>query len=54
MRVLLVVHGFPPAALGGTEIYVHDLACALKGCFGDDVHVLGGALAHAMRVEVGS
>jgi DtxR family Mn-dependent transcriptional regulator len=22
--------------------------------FGDDVHVLGGALAHAMRVEVGA
>ena len=25
MRVLLVVHGFPPAANGGTEIYVEAL-----------------------------
>jgi glycosyltransferase involved in cell wall biosynthesis len=40
MRVLLVVHGFPPAAVGGTEIYVHDLACALKDRFGDEVHVM--------------
>jgi GT2 family glycosyltransferase/glycosyltransferase involved in cell wall biosynthesis len=31
MRVLLVVHGFPPAANGGTEIYVHDFARALAG-----------------------
>ena len=29
MRVMLVVHGFPPAAHGGTEVYVHDLAVAL-------------------------
>jgi GT2 family glycosyltransferase/glycosyltransferase involved in cell wall biosynthesis len=29
MRVLLVVHGFPPGASGGTEIYVHDFARAL-------------------------
>ena len=23
MKVLLVVHGFPPAAQGGSEIYAH-------------------------------
>jgi GT2 family glycosyltransferase/glycosyltransferase involved in cell wall biosynthesis len=39
MRVLLVVHGFPPAAAGGTEIYVHDLARALAAG-GDEVFVL--------------
>jgi glycosyltransferase involved in cell wall biosynthesis len=39
MRVLLVVHGFPPAASGGTEIYVRDLARALRD-LGDSVRVL--------------
>src|SRR5688500_13828777 len=29
MRVLLIVHGFPPAASGGTEIYVRHFARAL-------------------------
>ena len=29
MRVLLVVHGYPPDAAGGTGIYTHDLAVAL-------------------------
>lgn len=29
MRVLFVVHGFPPEAAGGTEIYASDLAQAL-------------------------
>jgi len=29
MRILLVVHGFPPEAAGGTEIYTADLARAL-------------------------
>lgn len=40
MRVLLIVHGFPPSATGGTEIYTYDLARALHRSFGDDVHVL--------------
>jgi GT2 family glycosyltransferase/glycosyltransferase involved in cell wall biosynthesis len=40
MRILLVVHGFPPAANGGTEIYVHDLARALGSLPGTDVAVL--------------
>ncbi|MGH9203563.1 MAG: glycosyltransferase, partial [Vicinamibacterales bacterium] len=30
MRVLLIVHGFPPWATGGTEIYTHDFARALR------------------------
>ena len=29
MRILLVVHGFPQA-VGGTEVYAHDLAVALS------------------------
>jgi len=40
MRVLLVVHGFPPAASGGTEIYVHSFARALAALPGVDVFVL--------------
>jgi GT2 family glycosyltransferase/glycosyltransferase involved in cell wall biosynthesis len=30
VRVLLVVHGFPPASCAGTEIYTHDLERALR------------------------
>jgi glycosyltransferase involved in cell wall biosynthesis len=56
MRVLLVVHGFPPAALGGTEIYVRDLARALRDRFGDEVVVLArendpARPEHALRRE---
>jgi len=40
MRVLLVVHGFPPAAQGGTEIYADAHARTLRDRFGDDVCVL--------------
>jgi GT2 family glycosyltransferase/glycosyltransferase involved in cell wall biosynthesis len=40
MRVLLVVHGLPPQATGGTEVYTWDLARALVEWFGDDVVVL--------------
>ena len=40
MRILLVVHGFPPAASGGTEVYVRDLAAALAASGSDDVMVL--------------
>jgi GT2 family glycosyltransferase/glycosyltransferase involved in cell wall biosynthesis len=29
MRILLIVHGYPPAAVGGTEVYARDLATAL-------------------------
>lgn len=39
MRVLFVVHGFPPRASGGTEIYAHDLARVLRDRFADDVFV---------------
>jgi len=35
MRILQVVHGFPPDANGGTEAYVRDLAAALAA-HGDD------------------
>jgi GT2 family glycosyltransferase/glycosyltransferase involved in cell wall biosynthesis len=40
MRVLLIVHGFPPAASGGTELYVRHLAIALARSGRDDVSVL--------------
>lgn len=39
MRILEVVHGFPPAALGGTELYAQAHARALADG-GDDVLVL--------------
>jgi GT2 family glycosyltransferase/glycosyltransferase involved in cell wall biosynthesis len=39
MRILLVVHGFPPAASGGTELYVRDLADALASSGEDEVTV---------------
>ncbi len=40
MRILQIVHGYPPAAGGGTEVYVHDLAVALASAHGDEVVVL--------------
>ena len=40
MRILQVVHGFPPAASGGTEVYVRDLAFALASGPNDRVAVL--------------
>lgn len=40
MRVLVVVHGFPPQAQGGSEIYAEAHARALRRLFGDDVLVL--------------
>ena len=40
MRVLLVVHGFPPHAWGGTEIYTHDLARSLRDDLDQEVFVL--------------
>jgi GT2 family glycosyltransferase/glycosyltransferase involved in cell wall biosynthesis len=40
MRVLLVVHGYPPDSIGGTEVYTHDLAAALAADPALDVFVL--------------
>jgi len=40
MRILQAVHGFPPAANGGTEVYARDLAVALASSGSDDVAVL--------------
>ena len=40
MRILQVVHGFPPDANGGTESYVRDLAAALAASGNDAVTVL--------------
>jgi GT2 family glycosyltransferase/glycosyltransferase involved in cell wall biosynthesis len=39
MRILQVVHGFPPDANGGTEAYVRDLAAALAATGDDQVAV---------------
>ena len=40
MRVLVVVHGFPPAAQGGSEIYAYEHARTLRRRHGDEVLVL--------------
>jgi GT2 family glycosyltransferase/glycosyltransferase involved in cell wall biosynthesis len=40
MRVLQIVHGYPPAASGGTEVYTRNLARALAARRGDSVFVL--------------
>jgi len=40
MKILVVVHGFPPAAEGGAELYAQAHARALHSLFGDDVLVL--------------
>jgi GT2 family glycosyltransferase/glycosyltransferase involved in cell wall biosynthesis len=40
VRVLIVAHGFPPFAQGGSEHYAHQMAQALGATCGDDVAVL--------------
>lgn len=40
MRILVVVHGFPPFAQGGGEIYAHAHARALREQHGDEILVL--------------
>lgn len=40
MRVLQVVHGFPPWAMGGTEVYAHALSRTLAARCGAEVFVL--------------
>src|SRR4051794_22143870 len=40
MRIVEIVHGFPPAAEGGTEIYAQAHARALHREYGDDLLVL--------------
>ena len=40
MRALIVVHGYPPAARGGSEVYAEAHARTLRDTFGDDVLVL--------------
>jgi GT2 family glycosyltransferase/glycosyltransferase involved in cell wall biosynthesis len=40
MRVLVIAHGFPPLAQGGSEIYAYDHARALRERCGDEVFVL--------------
>ena len=45
MRVLIVVHGFPPASMGGTEVYAAAQARALTA-LGDEVRVLARESAH--------
>jgi len=39
MRILQVVHGFPPAASAGTEVYARNLARALAAQASDEVRV---------------
>src|SRR5882672_7552158 len=40
MKILIVVHGFPPSAQGGAETYAHAHARALRDQFHDEVVVL--------------
>src|SRR5262245_65720168 len=40
MRILLIVHGYPPLASAGTEVYVQALARALAAGGRDEVAVL--------------
>ena len=40
MRVLQIVHGFPPRGVGGAELYAESLALSLSGRWGDGVAVL--------------
>jgi GT2 family glycosyltransferase/glycosyltransferase involved in cell wall biosynthesis len=40
MRVLQIVHGFPPHGGGGAELYAESLAARLASTFGDSVAVL--------------
>ena len=40
MKILLVVHGFPPVAEAGAELYAHAHAKALCREYGDDILVL--------------
>lgn len=40
MRVLQIVHGYPPSGAGGTELYAEAIAQALACGFRDDVAVL--------------
>jgi hypothetical protein len=39
MRILVVVHGFPPSAQGGSEVYAHAHSKTLSA-LGDEVLVL--------------
>lgn len=39
MKILVIVHGFPPAAQGGSEIYAHAHALALRQHGGDEIVV---------------
>ena len=50
MRILHVVHQFPPETRGGLEGYVHDLAAAQKNA-GHEVFVISGSMEP--RSEVG-
>jgi len=40
MRVLVIVHGFPPDALGGSELYAQATSLELQRRFGDEILVV--------------
>src|SRR5262249_52664680 len=40
MRILVIVHGFPPDAEAGSEIYARDHALALHRAYGDTILVI--------------
>jgi glycosyltransferase involved in cell wall biosynthesis len=51
MKVLHVVHGYPPEVIGGTELYVARLAAAQRA-LGDEVAVFAGSLQWRPKLEV--
>ncbi|MCA1651519.1 MAG: hypothetical protein LC753_15000 [Acidobacteria bacterium] len=48
MRILQIVHGYPPAAVGGTEAYTAALSTALAAGAEGEVFVLAMAAAIAV------
>src|SRR4029450_3856778 len=52
MRILQVVHGFPPAANGGTEVYTRDLAAAMATSGAEVAVLTRHADAHARELSV--
>ena len=50
MKILLVLHGYPPELVGGTESAVRSLACGLKAR-GHEVVVLAGSMEHGAELR---
>ncbi|MBL8766854.1 MAG: hypothetical protein JNL94_05805, partial [Planctomycetes bacterium] len=51
MKILHVVHGYPPEVIGGTELYVARLAREQRRA-GHEPHVFAGSLEWRKDLEV--